>query len=314
MHRLSCLFATSFVTLLTGFLPSALPAAEARVFPILIALTRDGLPQNQSISPGVRVSAARVESAVDRAFAGTTGVLQPWIRIGFDTPRGSFPAIALTLNNINEVINDRLGSANPGSVVKPEDTIFCYVLSHGACEPPLIHREDFEFGQFFQMENQGTYARCDLFELLLDQRGIVGTLERGSGLTILISDCCNVQVASGNVPFRIAAPAVQPSFTALRDLLTKHRGHVSLTAAATDEASWFSDSDGGLFTEVLLDSIAKYPANQAPTWAALMRDSVQPEAKRRFDLVKSQLSFPAGAKQSFTPTWMRQAAWVQPLK
>jgi hypothetical protein len=116
------------------------------------------------------------------------------------------------------------------------DALLFYYAGHGAVDPTR--------GQYFYFQKGKTDP---LFRSVLRQ----AILQKQAGLSILLTDCCSNHLKVPNKRRRsdTAAPAKDISPVA-RCLLFQARGIVDITAAS-DNAAWGDDQDGGIFTRTV---------------------------------------------------------------
>lgn len=298
MSRVLFFVCTIAGTGLWGTYPSVGFGEEPRVFPIIIGLTRNEPKKADKIGKGVQASGEDLGRALSIAFPGT-----PITWIGFDqsSKHGlSIPQTSLTVQTINQEVRTALKGNALRPKVGPNDTIFCYILAHGAHDPAVAKGAGVqaEYGHWFNVENEDFYARSDLFELLLDQRAPIGDEHRRSGLTVLISDTCNTAVRTG-IPFKFAAGR---PFGTLKRLLTEYQGQVSISATDLGQfANYYDDDSGGVFTKLFLKAVQN---DEEMHWSGptglMMRLQV---ASRDFVIANPRA-------ETFTPKWMRPEARV----
>jgi hypothetical protein len=142
------------------------------------------------------------------------------------------------------------------------ETILCFALAHGAYDPG--HRsKDYEYGQFFSMQEGKSYARVQLFQTLKNVRRVPPDKQQQSEakpdiakLVVLLSDSCNVispmpdfpeeSMAFHDLRVRVENVLAAP---ALRSLLLKHTGEVSINAASPGQFSFSDAAEGGFFMQ-----------------------------------------------------------------
>ncbi len=307
---------------------AAAPAAEPpRIFSIIIGLANDIDSNNQGIGNGVRVSAEDLLRELKVSIGNDGDYRSRTATVGLmSVPRlqNLLPSqnTAMVSNlDIKGAIERLLGK---NGEFRPDDTIFCYVMAHGGYDVDLKNRPEWEYGHYFQWNNgnfgsREAFARCDLFELLLDQREAVGG-SRKSGLTVLISESCNTFAGRlGNKPtlaMESAAPVDTTQARHLYRLLTEFEGQVSINGTSRDELGWYRSTTGGFYSHAFVKLLANNPDEDWPTYFVRVADSVQAEydanppmgsiARRKAEVKKHK-----GAIDSMTPMWMRSPGSVK---
>lgn len=191
-------------------------------------------------------------------------------------------AITVSLGELTSVLKSHVGDEFTGSLrvlqgsecnaeeilravneldVRPQDTVFCYYLGHGAYDPSRSSNDP-SGGHFFQIPS-GDLMRKTLFDQL---RG------KGSRLTVLFTDTCNVRsVAAPKISAEQRTKSiVVPGLTQLERLLLGYRGEIDVSASSQDEYSWFNATTGGWFSNVFCSRVASQP-----NWSRLFEDVSQ---------------------------------------
>jgi hypothetical protein len=231
--------------------PAAAPAAGVAAAPGVVAAPAPAVPKihalllgharDQTIGSGVEVSGRLLENLLLTAFPGTELNLRC---VGFPrTTRGPDAADGNALNHSTiDVAIDAMGRD-----VQPNDTVFCFVLAHGAFDSNHAS-EDYEWGHYFGMEQGSSYPRSSLFQKLK---------ARSPRLTVLLSDSCNVK--SDLPPVAAAAalapPAAVARLQAFRTLILDHQGEVSINAASPNQFSFYSATEGGYFVQAFAETV-----------------------------------------------------------
>ena len=186
----------------------------SKAFVILIGLSDDPL-----IGVGVATSLQKLEECVN-----------DWV-----------PAerLSLTVVRAEQCTPANIAATIRSLPIHGSDALFCYYLGHGAYggAPPT---GDPSGGRYFILP-LGNLVRRDLFNELL---------ARGCRLTILISDACSV-FGAANARFpaecrELAAWGMAP----FAELVLAHSGQLDLNASARGQSAYFSDYDGGWFSNV----------------------------------------------------------------
>lgn len=117
----------------------------------------------------------------------------------------------------------------------PDEGLVVYYGGHGATDPrSKQHYFDFSDGK--------PLLRVDVLRAMED---------KNPALAVLLSDCCSTPKKLKEViSTRAVVPAAQKLHPTVRSLLFTNRGTVDITAA-TDNASWSDNLQGGLFTRSL---------------------------------------------------------------
>ena len=145
--------------------------------------------------------------------------------------------------------------------VTNQDTVFCYISTHGA------FAEDGS-GHFFEESGGGLIRRSDLLRPLA---------ALGARQTILITDACATSTATGPAVQSLVVGAGLPTY-ALRDLLFNYAGSVPLNingASVGEEGIYAlssSTNGGGIFTRAFMEK-AVY-GNSTLGWSGFFSDLV----------------------------------------
>jgi hypothetical protein len=126
--------------------------------------------------------------------------------------------------------------------VDSSDALLFYYAGHGAIDP--------QKGHFLALQELNTKP-------LLRSTLRAAMRQHAPGLVVIVTDCCSDRFKIPNPPkkkFRGSPPSeIDP---VLRCLFFQHRGVVDITAA-TDNAAFGDDHDGGLFTRSLVAELKK---------------------------------------------------------
>uniref|UniRef100_A0A7C2K0Z8 Caspase family protein n=1 Tax=Schlesneria paludicola TaxID=360056 RepID=A0A7C2K0Z8_9PLAN len=269
-----------------------------------------GLSQDPALSTGILASRDRLRRTFSAAFQPAE--FGSFTEIGFPQtahPGGNLPAINMVPQFTLQQVNATLGNLT----FAEQDVVFCYVMSHGGYASQALTPER-EYGQWFETQltrvpgRYEYYCRVDLFELLLDRR--VGRTS-GNGLTVLISDACNVRA---DVPVPVAAPAERPPVpqTVLHNLLMEHTGQVSISASTIGQYSFYFPT-GGLFTDNVCnialwdynDPNPEFNVRDWPSFMARLTEFTDEDFRGRIGVYHGQ--------RTLTPMWMRDKSFVRPF-
>ncbi|TWU25355.1 PDZ domain (Also known as DHR or GLGF) [Novipirellula galeiformis] len=189
-----------------------------------------GLTEDQSIGEAISRSvdalSTQIQTAIAPEFVGSFREITG--------PECNATAIIRAVNSIQ---------------TSPNDTLFCYYLGHGAYDPARAGFNDPSQGHFFQIPS-GDLMRHELWDRLR---------RKGTRLTTLITDTCNVQSIArprSVLEQRMTQTRIN-DFTPLERLLLFNRGEIDISASSRDEFSWFTSSLGGWFTYNLCQRINK---------------------------------------------------------
>jgi hypothetical protein len=214
------------------------------------------------------------------------------VRIDLDRVRGMLEdALPRERFEIKEFTGRELTRANllahvrdPRLKVGPDSGLVFYYGGHGAIEPGT--------GHYLKLKHGPVMMRSELRQAME---------ARKPGLVVLLTDCCSTHIRIPKPPPTFgdaldpkALPELKRMKPVFRSLFYQARGTVDITAA-TDNASWGDDDDGGIFTRTLCRVLYKdlreldrdrdgvvswkefFPVLQAETdatfqtWAARMR-------------------------------------------
>ena len=163
-------------------------------------------------------------------------------------PKDRAEIVVLTGKDVNA---NAILSYFHGLKVGRDDALFFYYAGHGATDP--------QKGHFLALQELGTkpLLRADLRRVMQEHQ---------PGLVVIMTDCCSTRFSLGKtrriLPDKGNAASIDP---VLRCLLYQSRGVVDITAASGD-ASFGDDHEGGIFTrsfaKLVEDGIAGSDANK----------------------------------------------------
>ncbi|MDX1966897.1 MAG: caspase family protein, partial [Planctomycetaceae bacterium] len=283
--------------------PAPPAASNKKVHLLLIGHSRDG-----SIGSGVQVTARNIEqmftstSLFDTSELTINTVGLPGGAVIPGVPRRTYSALS----------TNQVDSAIDAMTVGPDDTIFCYVMCHGAYDGN--HRTAaYEYGHWFQMETgSSSYPRVNLMEKLLS---------KSARLTVLVSDSCNVRV---DISSPASAPAAASLTTidsiALRGLMLDNSGQVSLSATSEGEFSFYYPAQGGFFSNAFIETLRwVQPDITWPDFFSTLQSEVDSAFDRAFPMgypyafINGRpvaVTNPAQFQKTFTPKAMRSLTLV----
>lgn len=145
-----------------------------------------------------------------------------------------------------ELSPDAIIGTIEGLDVGPGDAIIYYHLGHGAFDDNHAD-DDPSHGHFFDhVGGKGDLLRRDVRKRLL---------EKGAGLTVILSDTCNIHGHANIHPVEAGAPKGFGPDKVLRDLIHGHDGLIDVNGASRNQFGWYSPNTGGWFTENLIKGI-----------------------------------------------------------
>jgi hypothetical protein len=216
------------------------PPIQHVVHPILVGLTDP---------------ASTIRSAAENNLRSVRGLLSAIPRDHLAAP------IELTGANCNaSIILQKLDTL----AVNPEDTIFCYVATHGSFNPLAANADDTSGGHQLVMDASDpnkTLMRYELVRALKRKR---------ARLTVLVTDACN-QIYDFAPPELTAGPL--PGEPLIVTLLFRYKGFVDFNSVAKDRTAWYQfiknahAADGGLFTHAFIDS---FGAGYQSSWSGML--------------------------------------------
>jgi len=163
-------------------------------------------------------------------------------------PKDRAEIVVLTGKDVNA---NAILSYFHGLKVGRDDALFFYYAGHGATDP--------QKGHFLALQDLAAkpLLRADLRRVMQEHQ---------PGLVVIMTDCCSTRFSLGKtrriLPDKGTAASIDP---VLRCLLYQSRGVVDITAASGD-ASFGDDHEGGIFTrsfaKLVEDGIAGSDANK----------------------------------------------------
>ncbi|MDR0327120.1 MAG: caspase family protein, partial [Planctomycetaceae bacterium] len=183
----------------------------------------------------------------------------------------------------DEITPDKILQTIRQIEIADEDTLVFYYSGHAA------HNAG-SGGQFFQLkEGNGSAAE-------LQRRTLLATLkEKKLRLTVLLTDCCNIEQKASDVSKEVSPAAVPPEKMSpiFESLFIKPTGTVDITSSKRGEASFVDSTEkkrGSCFTYPLVALLEKHRTNESMTWTDFV-------AELKTDVQKAFLdSHPGGFK------------------
>jgi hypothetical protein len=222
-----------------------------------------------------------------------------YIVLAFDTDSNLTPSLAVDRQRVLQVLESSIPAArceikelngrdltrqavldqirDPKWNVGPDTGLLFFYGGHGVIEE--------ERGHLLMLSNGPPLPRSELRKAME---------ARKPGLAVLLTDCCSTHQekrpkgTGARIKELGKATTISPLF---RTLFFQSRGTVDITAA-TDNASWGDDANGGVFTRVVcrlfLDTSPKQRDGEPLTWK-LFFGKLQGETERTFKLWKAQV-------------------------
>ena len=164
-----------------------------------------------------------------------------------------------------------------------DDTLVFYYSGHAAHDAG-------NGGQFFQIKDDNGKA------VELQRRTLLAALhEKKARLTVLLTDCCNIELEPTGESKEIASPVSSPEKMSpvFAELLIKPKGTVDITSSKRGEASFVDSTSkkrGSCFTYPLVALFEKHRNNKSIVWTDFV-------AELKTDVQKAFLdSYPEGYK------------------
>jgi hypothetical protein len=211
---------------------AAYDAGNRTIHVVLIGLERD-----PTIGDGVTASAAKLRGMLEATFSKNI----VFTHVGFSSVGlRELGKEYFTQATMDVVFNELKSGPN---LVKPDDVIFCFVMTHGAYDEsqprqmdPTNAYEIHENYHVLQQHDGGLYKRVNLME------SFVALKPR---LTVLITDSCNV-------PLGIQNPGISPASLgtskAIKGLLLDYEGQVDFNSSSVGQYSFYYPT-GGIFSD-----------------------------------------------------------------
>ncbi len=243
-----------------GWAPQLKFFAEGKIFSVLICLCLCSVV-SQAAEPTIHV----VIAADGRAGFGANLVadyknIERLFKENVPESR-----LDLLLMDADEITPDNILDAVGKLKLAAEDTLVFYYSGHAAHDAG-------NGGQFFQLKDKNGKA------VELQRRTLLAALkEKKARLTVLLTDCCNIeQKSSGEskeTPRTAESPEkISPVFEAL---FVKPEGIVNITSSKRGEASFVDSTSkkrGSCFTWPLVELFERYREDASLTWPEFVAD------------------------------------------